>query len=76
MREEVDRPQAEQLESVPYGQILEDKSNKRSKEGLSPAPIKDKETTYFSFLRPRRPPKLHLHRKVPQRSEKEGGIRP
>ena len=47
MRQETDGPQAEQLETVP----LRD----RSKEELSPAQINDKETTYFSFSRSRRP---------------------
>lgn len=58
MRQEIDGSQAEQLESVPCGQTLQDKDNGRSKEELSPAWIKDKETTYFSFLRSRRPPEL------------------
>ena len=39
--------------------ILQDKDNGRSKEELSPAWMKDKETTHFSFLRSRRPPRLH-----------------
>ena len=56
MKQEIDGPQAEQLESVPCGQILQDKDDGRSKEELSPAWIKDKETTYFSFSRSRRPP--------------------
>ena len=76
LRHEIDGPQAEQLEPVPCGQILQDKDNGRSKEELSPAWMKDKETMYFSFLRSRRPPQLHMRRKVPQRSEKGGGARP
>ena len=56
LRQEVDGPQAEWLESVPYGQILQNKDNGRGREELSPAWIKDKETMYFSFLRSRRPP--------------------
>ena len=76
VRQEIDGPQAEQLESVPCGQILQDKDCGRSKEGLSPAPVKNKETTYFSILRPRKPPKVHMHRKVPQKLEKRGGSTP
>ena len=56
VKQEMDGPQAERLESVPYGQILQDKDNGRSKEELSPAWTKDKETMYFSFLRSRRLP--------------------
>lgn len=40
-------PQAEKLESVHYGQKLQDPDHGRSKEGLSPAQVKD-ETPYFS----------------------------
>ena len=61
VRQEIDGSQAEQLESVPCGQILQDKDC-GSKE----------ETTNFSFLRSRRPPELHICRKIPQGSEKEG----
>ena len=61
--------------TVPCGQILWDKDNGGSKEELCPAWIKDKEITFFSFLRPKRPPELHMRRKVPQGSEKGGGIR-
>ena len=50
------------------------KSLKR-KEKLNPALIRDKETTHFSFLRSRRPSKLHMCRKVPQGSEKGGDTR-
>ena len=50
LRQEINGPQAEQLESVPSGQILQDKDDGRSKEELHPAWVKDKETTYFSFL--------------------------
>ena len=42
------------------------------KEELDPAWIK--ETTYFSFLRSRRPLELHTYRKAPQRSKK--GVTP
>ena len=70
MRQETDGSQAEQLYSVPCGQILKDYS--RNKEELSSAWIKDRETIYFSFLRLRRPPKLHVHRKVPQGKRREG----
>ena len=40
-------------------QIFQDKDNGRSKEELSPAWRENKETTYFSFLRSRRSPRLH-----------------
>lgn len=58
----------------PGGQALQNKDNGRSEEELSPARI-EKETTYFSFLRPRRPPKLHTGTMVPQGSEQGGGTR-
>ena len=51
--------QAEQLQSIPCGHILEYKGNGMSKKKLSPPWIKDKGTTCFSFLRSRRPPELH-----------------
>ena len=52
---EIDGSQAEQLKFVPCGQIFQDKDYGRNKEELGPAWIKDKETTYFSFLRSMRP---------------------
>ena len=58
------------------GDIIYDKDNGRSKEELSPPQIREKESKYVSLLRSRRPPKLRMHRKVPQRSEKGGGARP
>ena len=64
MRQEIDGPQAEQLESVPCGQILQDKDKSRGREELSPAQLRDKETTYFSFSRSRRPSCIHMHRKA------------
>lgn len=71
LRQDRDGLQAEQLESVPCGQILQDKDNSRGKEKWSPARIKDKEVTDFSFLRLRRPSpdsfKLGMCRKDPQR---------
>ena len=54
LRQEIDKAQAEQLESVPCGQILQDNDNGRSKEERSPTWIKDKETIYVSFLESRR----------------------
>ena len=59
LRQEIDGSQAEQLQCVLFAQILQDKDYGRSKEELHPAWIKDKETTYFSFLRSRRPPELY-----------------
>ena len=59
LRQEIDGPQAEQLESVPSRQILQDEDNSR-REKLSPAQIRDKETTYFSFSKSRRPSQLHM----------------
>ena len=41
LRQETDGPQAEQLEFVPCGQILQDKDNTRSEEKLNPAHIRD-----------------------------------
>ena len=75
MRQEIDGPQAEQLESVPCGQTLQDEDNSRSREELRPAWIRDKETTYFLFLRSRRPPRLHVCRKAP-RGQKGRGHHP
>lgn len=74
MRKEIDG-QPKKLESVLCGQILQDKDNGRSKDGLNPAPVNDKETTYFSILRSRRLHELHMYRKVPQRLEKGGHTR-
>ena len=65
VRQETDGPQAKQLKTVPCGQTLQDKGDERSEEELSPAWIKDKETTYFSSSRSRRPPWLHMRRKSP-----------
>ena len=72
LRQEIDEPQAEQLELVACGQILQDQDNSRSREELSPAQIKDKETTYTSFSRSRKPSRLHMRRNTPWRSNKEG----
>ena len=36
LRQETDGPQAEQLESVPCGQILQDEDESRSRKELSP----------------------------------------
>ena len=47
LRQEIDGPQAAQLESVPCGQILQDKDNSGSREELSPAQIRDKETPFL-----------------------------
>ena len=55
LRQEIDGPHAEQLEFVLYGQILQDEDNNGREEKLSPAPIRNKETTYSSFLKSRRP---------------------
>lgn len=72
MRQEIDGSLAEQLESVHCGQILQDKDYGRRKEELSPTWIKDKEAGYFSFLRSKKPPELHMHRKVPGDQRREG----
>ena len=74
VKQEIDGSQAEQLESVPCGQILQDKDYGRSKNELCSAWIKDKKNIYFSFLRSRRPPELHMPRKFSQVSEK--GVAP
>ena len=50
LRKEIDRPQAEQLESVPCGQIFQDRNNGRSEEEVRPAHIKDKENILFLIL--------------------------
>jgi len=69
LRQEMDGPQAEQLEPVPCGQILWDKDNSRREKTLSPAQIRDNKTRYSSLLRAKRPSRLHRHRKAPQKSE-------
>ena len=74
LRHDIVGPQAEQLESVSCGQILHDKDSGWGKEEPGPAWMKDKETTCFSSLRPRRPPTLHVCRKVSQGSEKGAGV--
>ena len=65
VRQEIDGPQAEHLEFVPCGQILQDEDNSRREEKLSPAQVRDKETTYSSFSKSRRASRLHTHRKAP-----------
>ena len=55
LRQETDGSQIEQVESVPCGQILQDKDNSRKEEKLSPVQIRGKKTTCSSFLRSRRP---------------------
>ena len=52
MRQEIDGSQAKQLESVPCGQILQDKDYGRSKEELRPALIKAKDHIYFILETP------------------------
>ena len=63
---------AGQLESVPCGQTLQDEDNSRREEKLSPAQIRVKETTYFSFLRSRRPSQLYMCIKSLEGSQREG----
>ena len=75
LRQEIDGPQAEQLEFVSCAEILQNEDNSRREEELSPAQVRDKEATYFSFLRSRRPSRLHMHRKTPWES-KRGGAPP
>ena len=62
---------AGQLESVPCGQILQDKDNRRKEEKLSPVQIRGKKTTCSSFLRSRRPSN-YMRREATQRSNREG----
>ena len=69
---EIDGPQAEQLEFVPCGQIHQDKDNGRREEKLSPAQIREKETTYSSFSKSRSPSRLHMRREAPWRSKGRG----
>lgn len=54
--------QAKQLKLVPCGQILYDKDNSRNRMVLSPLQIRDKETTDFSCLSPRRTSQLYMHK--------------
>ena len=62
LRHEIDGLQAEKLSPVDrYSKI----KIMAGAEDLSPAQIKDKETTYFSFLRSKRSFQLFMHRKVP-----------
>ena len=70
LRQEIAGPQAEQLDSVSWGQILQDKEQRGAESCLGK---RDMEATYFSFLGSRRPPKLHMQRKVPWASEKGEG---
>ena len=63
LRQEIDRSQAEELETVLCGLILRDEE-----EELSPAQIR---ATYFSFSRSRRPSQLHMCEEVPWRSKRE-----
>ena len=71
VRQEIDGLQAEQLEFVPCGQILQDEDNGRRRIGeAGPCPDK-RETTYFSFSRSMRPSQLCMHRKAPWRSKRE-----
>ena len=72
LKQEIDGPQAEQLGLVPCAQMLQDEDNSRSEEEMSTAQMRDEETTYLSFLRSRRPPPLHMHRKAPWGSKREG----
>ena len=44
LRQEIGGSQAEQLESGPCRQVLQDKDNSRNKKELSPAWIEDEET--------------------------------
>ena len=60
------------MELLSHGQILQDKDYGRSRGELDPACGENKETTYFSFLRSRRPPSLPIHRKPPSGSKREG----
>lgn len=76
LRQEINGAQAEQLEPVPCGQMLHDEDDGRSEEELSPAQMKDRDIRGFSFLKSVSSPKLHMHRKILQRSEKGGGSRP
>ena len=52
LRQDIDGLQAEQLESVHCGQILQDKDDSRSERRVVPD---ERETMYFSFLRSKRP---------------------
>ena len=61
-------------EFVSCGQILQDEDNSMREEKLSPAQIRVKETTYFSFLRSRRPSQLHMCRKAPRGKKKRRGL--
>lgn len=72
LRQEIDESRAEQLESVPCGQTLQNKDYGRSKDKLSPAWIKEKQVTYFSFLGSKRPSELHMYRKVLRGQRREG----
>ena len=72
LRQEIEGSQGEQLESVPCGQISQDEEDSRSREELSPVQIREKETTYFSFSRSRRPSQLHKLRNARWGSKREG----
>lgn len=75
MKQEIDGFQAEQLESVPCGQTLQDQDKGRTKDKLHSTWIKDKEITYVSFLRSRKPTELYMGRKFLPGSVKGRGAR-
>jgi len=72
LSQEIDGPQTKHLESILSGQILQGKDNSSSKEEVGLDQIKDKEATYSSFLRSRRPSLLY----VLHGSQKKGSITP
>lgn len=72
LRQGIGGPQVEQLDFGPCGLILQDEDNSRSQEELRLVQIKDKEITYFSFSRSRKPYQLHMNRKAPQGPKRWG----
>ena len=65
LRQEIDGPQADEVELVSCGQTLQDEDNSR-REKLGHA---QRETSYSSFRRSRTPSQLRMHRKALQRSK-------
>ena len=60
----------------PLDRYSKTKKKTRSREELSPAQIRDKETIYFPVLGSERTSQLHMHRKAPQGVKKGGSCTP
>ena len=72
LRQEIDGPRLSSWSLSPVDRYSKMKIIAGAKEELSPAQKKDRETTYFSFSRLRRPSRLHTCRKAPRGAKREG----